>query len=229
MHPLAMLAIYTFVFSQVFKARWSSAGAPQGPLEFAINLFAGLIVFNLASECITRSPLLIPANPNFVKKIIFPLEILSAVNLASSLVHALTSLFVLMIFEILAYGSVQLTVLWLPVVWLPLILLSLSVSWILSAIGVYFRDLGQLSGVFMSALLFLSPIFFPLSALPARWQPFLALNPLSFLIEQTRVVVVSGHAPSFRMLLLVVLMTGLAAELSYRFFMRMKPGFADVI
>ena len=226
--PLAMLAVYTFVFSQVFKARWG--GLEQaGPLGFAVNLFAGLIVFNLFSECVSRAPGLVLANPNYVKKVIFPLEILAVVAVGGSCFHASTSLTVLVIFEVIAFHSIPFTFLWLPLVWVPLVLGCLAVTWILAALGVFLRDIGQIMGVVVSMLMFMSPIFFPVSALPLRWQPVLALNPLAQVIEQTRQVVVAGKPPGAGYLIGGTLLAALACELSYRSFQKAKRAFADVM
>ena len=226
--PLAMLAVYTFVFSQVFKARWG--GLEQtGPLGFAVNLFAGLIVFNLFSECVSRAPGLVLANPNYVKKVIFPLEVLGSVAVGSASFHAMTSLIILIVFELVAFRQLPITLLWLPAVWLPLVLGSLACTWILSAGGVFLRDIGQLIGVALNMLMFLSPIFFPVSALPARWQPILALNPLAQVIEQTRRVAVQGLNPEPGYVLAGTLITGIACELSFRAFHKSKGAFADVI
>jgi lipopolysaccharide transport system permease protein len=226
--PLAMLAVYTFVFSQVFKARWG--GLEQaGPLGFAVNLFAGLIVFNLFSECVNRAPGLVLANPNYVKKVIFPLEVLGSVAVGSAVFHAITSLIILIVFELIAFRQLPITLLWLPAVWLPLVLGSLTCTWILSAGGVFLRDIGQLIGVALNMLMFLSPIFFPVSALPARWQPILALNPLAQVIEQTRRVAVQGLNPGPGYVLAGTLITWIACELSFRAFQKSKGAFADVI
>lgn len=192
--PLAMIAVYTFVFSQVFKARWGSL-EEAGPLGFAINLFAGLIVFNLFSECISRAPSLICMNPNYVKKVIFPLETLGSVAVGNAGFHAITSLTILLLIELLAMHYIPLTIFWLPLVWTPLVLLSMAGTWLLSAAGVFIRDIGQLINVGLNMLMFLSPIFFPVSALPDRWQPILKLNPLAMIIEQTRLVLVQGVRP----------------------------------
>jgi len=146
--PLAMLAVYTFVFSQVFKARWGSL-ENEGPLGFAVNLFAGLIVFNLFAECANRAPTLVLANPSFVKKIIFPLEILAGVSVANAGFHAFTSLIVLAIFELIAFQGLPFTFAWLPLVWLPLILSCLAMTWVIAALGVFLRDIGQLVGVIL--------------------------------------------------------------------------------
>jgi lipopolysaccharide transport system permease protein len=228
LNPLAMLAVYTFVFSQIFQARWGTL-ENAGPLGFAINLFAGLIVFNLIAECVNRAPGLIHANPNYVKKVIFPLEILGAVVVGSALFHAVTSLVILAGFQLLAFRAVPLTYLWLPVVWLPLILTALAVTWLLSALGVFLLDIGQVTVLVMSMLMFLSPIFFPLSALPARWQPVLKLNPLAQVIEQTRAVTINGQHPGALYLLLGTAFSLVACEISFRCFQKAKRAFADVM
>jgi lipopolysaccharide transport system permease protein len=226
--PFAMLSVYTFVFSQVFRSRWG--GLEQaGPLGFAVNLFAGLIVFNLFAECINRAPGLVLANPNYVKKVIFPLEILAGVAVGGAGFHALTSLAVLVIFELLAFHALPITFLWLPLVWLPLMLGCLALTWLLAALGVFLRDIGQLVGVAVSMLMFLSPIFFPVSALPLRWQPLLAINPLAQVIEQTRQVVVAGNPPGAGYLIGGTLLAALACEMSYRSFQKAKRAFADVM
>jgi lipopolysaccharide transport system permease protein len=226
--PLMMLAVYTFVFSTVFKARWS--GLEQaGSIGFAINLFAGLIVFNVFAECATQAPTLILSNANYVTKVIFPLEILGGVSVATALFHACTSTVVLLAFELIATHTVPLTLLWLPFIWLPLALGCLALSWLLSALGVFLRDLGQVMGVAVSMLMFLSTVFYPLSALPPRWQPVLGLNPLVHVIDQTRRVLVQSQAPSLRYIVVGTLLMLALAELSYRLFCRARRGFADVL
>jgi len=226
--PLAMLAVYTFVFSQVFKARWGSLEG-AGPLGFAINLFAGLIVYNMFSECLSRAPNLICANPNYVKKVIFPLETLGSVTVGNAIFHALTSLVILLIFELIAMHQIPITILWLPLVWTPLILITMSGTWLLSAAGVFLRDIGQLINVALSMLMFLSPIFFPISALPEKWQPMLKINPLAVIIEQTRHTAVEGMNPDPLYLTLGIPLCLVICEMSFRIFQKSKKAFADVL
>lgn len=228
LQPIMMLAVYTFVFSTVFKARWPDL-QQAGPLGFAINLFAGLIVFNLASECIGKAPTLILSQPSYVKKVVFPLELLGASAVGAACFHALTSLAVLVMFELIVTGGIPGTMLFLPVVWLPLLGGCLGLAWLLSAAGVYLRDLPQLVNVLLSMLMFLSAVFYPISALPEHWQPLLMLNPLVHVIEATRAVLVRGAPPST-----LYLLTGLPlslgfCELSFRLFQKARRGFADVI
>ena len=226
--PLAMLSVYTFVFSKVFKARWGGL-EETGALGFAINLFCGLIVFNLFSECATRSTGTIIANQNYVKKVVFPIEILSFTTIGSAAFHAITSLLMLFIFELIAFGSIPITVLWIPLVWTPLFLGCLACNWILSAAGVFIRDIGQFIGVAVQMLMFLSPVFFPVTALPMKWQSLLKLNPIAQVIQQSREVIVQGNNPSIEYLIYGIIISGIACEASYRIFCKSKRAFADVL
>ena len=226
--PLAMLAVYTLVFSQVFKARWGTL-EESGALGFAINLFAGLIVFNLFAECINRAGSLITSNTNYVKKVIFPLEILGAVTVGTAMFHAMTSLVILIIFKIIADQHLAFTVLWLPIIWIPLILGTLACTWLLSAAGVFLRDISQIAGLGLNMLMFLSPIFFPIAALPEKLQPFLMINPLAIIIEQTRLVLIRGASPSITYIFFSYLISIAICEYSYRIFSKFKRSFADVM
>ena len=228
LQPLALLGVYTLVFSQIFRSRWGSLEG-TGPLGFAINLFAGLIVFNLFSESISKAPYLVTKNPNYVKKVVFPLEALGVVTVGNSIFHSASRLIILMIFELIAFHKIPLSILWLPIVWIPLILGTLACTWLLSAAGVFLRDIGQLIGVAISMMMFLSPIFYPVSALPEKFQPLLLLNPIAAVIQQTRKVIVLGQAPSLHYVLIGTLATIITCEASYRIFNKSKHAFADVI
>lgn len=228
LNPLLMLAVYTFVFSTVFKARWPDL-QEMGPAGFAINLFAGLIVFNLVAEVLSKAPTLILSQPSYVTKVIFPLELLSSVTVSAATIHAGTSLGVLAAFRLLATGSIPLSTLYLPLVWLPLLLGCLAACWLLSALGVYLRDTNQLVSVLLSALMFMSAIFYPISALPTRWQPVLSLNPIVPIIEQTRWVLIAGHTPSTKFLIIGTLLAIASCEVSFRLFQKARRGFADVL
>lgn len=228
LQPLAMLAVYTFVFSQVFKARWGTLES-RGPLGFAINLFAGLIVFNFFAECLNRAPGLILANPNYVKKVIFPLEVLALVAVGNAGFHAFTSLIVLILFELVALRGLPITYLWLPLVWAPLILGTLALTWLLSAVGVFLRDVGQIVGVAVSMLMFLSPVFFPITALSPELQRFIGINPLAHVIEQTRTITIEGHSPSPAYLITGMVIGLVACEACFRAFQKAKRAFADVM
>jgi len=226
-NPLLMLAVYTFVFSVVFKARWGAGS--DSKTEFALLLFAGLIVFNLFAECINRAPGLIIANVNYVKKVVFPLEILPLVALGSALFHTLISLVVWLIAYIFIFGLPHITILLLPFVFFSLLLFTMGVSWGLSSLGVYLRDVSQFVGIVTTVLMFLSPIFYPASALPEKYRQFLLLNPLFPVIEQTREVLFWGKVPNLIVLSLCMLISIVVAWLGFAWFQKTRKGFADVL
>ena len=226
-NPIFMLVVYTFFFSFVFKARWGEGS--DSKIEFALILFAGLIIFNLFSECIARAPNIILSNANYVKKVIFPLEILPIVNLAAACFHLLISFSVWLIFCLLFFGIPSITVLLFPVILLPMLLLVLGLSWFLASLGVYLRDVSQLTNLLITALMFLSPIFFPLSALPVEIQPYLMLNPLTQEIEMMRGILIWGKAPQWSSYFIYLLFTVFVAWLGFAWFQKTRKGFADVI
>jgi lipopolysaccharide transport system permease protein len=227
-NPIFMLIIYTFFFSVIFKTKWST-GVGEGKTEFAIMIFSGLIIFNLFSESIGKSPTLILNNVNYVKKVVFPLEILSPVSILASTFHALISLVVLLIFIGIVRHNIVPTILYFPLVLLPLLILTLGFSWIFAAIGVYLRDVSQTINLFLSALMFLSPIFFPISILPFKVQKLINLNPLTFIIEQTRAVLILGQQPHWQGLTLYLFVAVLFAVLGLFIFQKSRKGFADVL
>lgn len=226
--PLLMLGVYTVVFGIVFKARWM-ASTSGSVAEFGVVLFTGLFVFALFSECVNRAPSLVLNRANFVKRVVFPLEILPWVALASSLFHAVITLLVLLMAGFLVYGSVPATSPLIVIVLLPLVLFTLGISWMLAAVGVYVRDVAQTVGVITAALMFLSPVFYPVAAVPPGMRSFMAFNPLTIIIEQARDVLIWGKAPDYWALTpylagsLVVAWLGLVA------FQRARVGFADVL
>lgn len=226
-NPLFMLAVYTFVFSVIFKARWSAGS--DSKTEFALVLFAGMIVFNLFAECISRAPGLIVGNQNYVKKVVFPLEILPWVVLGAALFHGAISLGVWLIAYLIFFGLPHATLVYFPLVLLPFWLLIMGLSWALASLGVYLRDVGQFIGLLITVLMFLSPIFFPASALPEAYRPLLYMNPLTPVVEQTRDVLFWGKAPDFAMLGIYLVATSLIAWLGFAWFQKTRKGFADVL
>ena len=226
--PVLMLFVYTFVFSVVFKARWGT-GNNESRADFAIILFAGLIVFGFFSEVVNRAPRQIVTNANYVKKVVFPLEILSWVYLGSVLFHSLVSLAVLLIAQLIINQSIPWTVLLFPLVLLPLIFASLGVAWFLAALGVYIRDIGQITSVITTVLMFLSAIFYPVSALPERYQFWLRLNPLVVIIAESRKVLIFGSVPDWTWLGAALLTGLLIAFAGFWWFQKTRKGFADVL
>lgn len=226
-NPLCMLAVYTFVFSVVFQARWNVAS--ESKTEFALMLFAGLIVFNLFADCVTRAPNLIIANTNYVKKVVFPLEILSFVVMGSALFHFLVSLSVWLLVYAVLFGGVQITAIWLPIFLAPLVLFILGLVWFLASVGVFLRDVGQFIGVLTSVLMFLSPIFYPISALPEQYRQFLMMNPLTPTIEAVRELLFMGTVPSLSMLGIYLLAAMVFFCMGFAWFQKTRKGFADVL
>lgn len=227
LNPLFMLTVYTFVFSVVFKARWDASS--ESKTEFALVLFAGLIVFNLFAECINRAPSLIVSNQNYVKKVVFPLEILPWVSLGAALFHGAVSLGVWLVAYIIFFGFPHATMLYLPLILFPFGLFIMGLSWALASLGVYLRDVGQFIGLLTTVLMFLSPIFYPASALPEAYRTLLYMNPLTPVIEQMRDILFWGKAPNFAMLSIYLISTSLIAWLGFAWFQKTRKGFADVL
>lgn len=226
--PLTLLATYTLVFGSVFKARWPEA-RDGGLHEFALALFCGLIPYNLLAECVQRAPNLVVAVPNYVRKVVFPLEVLPLASLGSALFHAAASLAVLLAAQLAGGLGLSWTALLLPLVLLPLVFLSLGLAWFLASLGVFVRDVGHLVGLLVQVLLFATPIFYPPTALPAPLRPWLALNPLVDVVENLRRVLLWGRLPEWPALGLWLLITLLAMLLGQAWFMKSKRGFADVL
>lgn len=226
-NPVFLLAIYTFVFSEIFKARWTSNS--ESKTEFALLLFAGLIVFNLFSECLNRAPYLIISNVNYVKKVLYPLESIAVVGLISALFHAAVSLIVWLVAYTIFFGIPKITIFYIPFVMFPFCLLVLGISWALASLGVYLRDIAQMIVIMTTAIMFVSPIFYPISSLPLSYQKLLYLNPLTTVIEQMRDVLYFGRTPNFTNLLLYWLAASFVSWGGFVWFQKTRKGFADVL
>lgn len=226
-NPILMLAVYTFVFSEIFKARW--VGMDTGKGGFAILLFVGMIVHGLFAECANRAPSLILTNGNYVKKVVFPLEILPVITLGSALFHSSISLLVLLIAQVILTHAMQWTALLFPLILVPLLLATLGFSWFLASLGVFLRDVGHVIAVLTTVLLFLSPVLYPVAALPEVYQPWLRLNPLTYIIEESRNVLLFGHLPQWDSLGIAMIIGSLIAAAGFWFFQKTRKGFADVL
>ncbi|MBX9914937.1 MAG: ABC transporter permease [Pseudomonadaceae bacterium] len=226
-NPLFMLAVYTFVFSVVFKARWNVGS--ESKTEFALMLFAGLMVFNIFADCINRAPNLIIANTNYVKKVVFPLEILAYVTMGSALFHFLVSLSVWLVAYSLFFGEIHVAAFLLPIVLLPLMLFVLGLVWFLASVGVYLRDVSQFIGVLTSVLMFLSPIFYPITALPEEYRHLLFFNPLTPAIEVVRSLLFLGQVPDLLQLARYYLLAFVFFWMGFAWFQKTRKGFADVL
>jgi len=227
-NPVLMLAVFTFVFSVVFQARWG-VGGEETKTQFAVVLFVGMIVHGLLAEVLNRSPGLILGNVNYVKKVVFPLEILPVVSMGAALFHSLISFGVLLLAFALFNGYLHLTAILAPLVVLPLVILTLGLAWMLASLGVYLRDVGQTIGIITTILLFLAPVFYPISALPEAMRPWIMANPLTFIIEQAREVLIWGRLPNWIGLGLYTLIAMAVAWAGYAWFQKTRKGFADVL
>jgi lipopolysaccharide transport system permease protein len=226
--PMLMLTVYSFVFSVIFASRWPGS-AEGSKLQFAVILFAGMIVFGVFSECVQRAPNLVVSQPNFVKKVVFPLETMAWSTVCAALFHAGISLAVLIVLLALTQGGIPVTALLLPLVLLPLLCLTLGLTRFFSALGVYVRDVGQVLGVAVTALMFLSPLFYPAAALPADFRWLATINPIAFSIEQARDVLIFGRQPHWRALF-IYLIAGVATMwVGFAWFQKTRRGFADVL
>jgi len=228
-NPIIMLTVYTIVFSQVFKARWGNVGGNESKTQFAMVLFVGMIVHGLFSEVLNRAPGLILGNVNFVKKVVFPLEILPVISLGTALFHSLISLIVLLAAFILFNGYVHWTSLLAPLVLLPLLVATIGFAWMLASLGVFIRDVGQTIGIIMTIIMFLSPVFYPMTAVPEAYRPLIMANPLTFIIEQAREVLIWGHLPNWGGLAVYLLVAMGVTWLGFAWFQKTRKGFADVL
>lgn len=226
-HPLLMLVVYTFVFSVVFAVRWP--GGVGSRSEFALVLFAGLIVYNLFAECVNRAPALVLANPNYVTKVVFPLEVLPVVSLLSAAFHAGVSLVVWLGFHVVALGAPPATSVLLPIVVLPLAFLTLGLSWFLASLGVYLRDVSQIVSVFTTVMLFLSPIFYSVKVVPPGFRAWMLANPLTVVVEQSRDVLIWGRAPDWHIWGMHLAISLACLLAGYAWFQKTRRGFADVL
>lgn len=226
-NPVLMLVVYTFMFSVVFKARW--VGGSDSKVEFALIMFTGLLMFNLFSEVISRAPGLILNNANYVKKVIFPLEILPVVALGAAAFHMLVSLVVWLIFFLIFFTMPNWTSLQIILVFIPLVLMTLGLAWLLASLGVYLRDVGQVIGLITSVLMFLSPVFYPVSAIPEKFRGVMQLNPLTYIVEDARNVMIWGKGLDWSQWSYWTAISALVAWLGFAWFQKTRKGFADVL
>jgi len=228
-NPLLLLIVYTFVFSVVFKAKWAGAVPTQSHGDFAVILFAGLIMNNLFAECLNRAPSLVLSNVSYVKKVVFPLETLAVIAFGSATFHLLVSFVVLLIAQMIFLGNIPWTIVYLPMVLVPLALFSLGISWFLAGLGVYIRDTAQAVSLLTIVLTFVSPIFYPLSAIPERMQIYVKLNPMTFVVEETRNVLIFGKSLNWSLWSIYTAIGFVVFVLGIAWFQKVRKGFADVV
>ena len=229
-HPLMMLCVYTFVFSVVFKSRWG-VEVPVGDSKgaFAVIMFCGMTMFNLFSESVCNSCGCITGNPNFVKKVIFPLEILPLTQVATTFILGTAWFILLFIGAWLILGSIHWTMLLLPIVMIPHVIFTTGFAYFVASLGVYLRDTLYIIGIVMQVLFFATPVFYPINAVPPQFRIVLEVNPLTVFIEQARNVFLYGRYPNWEFLGWATIVSLIVLQLGYFFFIRTKRGFADVL
>ncbi len=227
--PLLMLAVYTLVFGVVFATRWPGRVGEGGIGLFALMLLSGLLLQGLLAEVLTRAPLLVVSQPNYVKKIVFPLEVLAWVSLLSSLFHAVAGILLLVVVNGVWGTGFAWTQLLLPLALLPFCVLLMGLSLLIAAFGVFVRDLAQIMGSLVTLAMFLGPIFYPRAAMPETMRPWLALNPITVPLEQARLLLFDGLLPDFAVLAVYASAALSIYGVGLWLFVTLKKGFADVV
>ncbi len=227
--PLVMLAVYTFVFGVVFKARWVAGGMGDSKAAFALIMFCGMTVFNIFSESVNSSVGIVTGNPNYVKKVVFPLELLPVSAVLSACFFGLVWIGILLVGIALCFHEFCLAAICLPLIFIPLILFSCGIAWFVASLGVFLRDLSHVVGILMQVLYFLTPIFYSLEMVPERFRPFLLLNPLTYIVLTTRKVLIFDQWPNWQHFGMIALGSLVVFQLGYFWFMKTKRGFADVL
>ncbi len=226
--PLMMLGVYTFAFGVILNARFGT-DPNEGKMFFALNLFCGLILYDVFSGCVSRAPSLITSNSTYATRVVFPLEILPVALLVGNLITALLGLVILIPMVLIFVPGVSKTIFMFPLVFVPLCALSLGLSWFLASLGVFLRDMGHTVTIFVQLLFFLSPIIFPAGAAPLVIRPYLRLNPFTTILEDARATLIFGQPLQWQWWGLVTLCSLLTMELGYVWFMKSKRAFADVL
>lgn len=225
--PFLMLVVYNFAFGTVMDGRWQQAAGADA--SFAVILFSGLIVHGFFAECLNRAPLLVVSQPNFVKRVIFPLEILPWPMVLSALFHVFMNLLVFVALRLVMDGAFSHTIFLFPIVLLPLMIGMLGVSWFVASLGVYVRDITQVTPVLATAMLFLSSALMPVQAVPAEYRWIFASNPLTPVIEQARDVMLWSRMPDWLLFGKSLAVSLLVLYVGRSFFQATRRGFADVL
>lgn len=225
--PLLMLVIYTVAFGQIFGSRWQQGTGDTA--AFGLVLFLGIMVHGFFAECLTRAPRHVVENANYVKRVVFPVHVLSWVTVLSGAFHLLMNLVVFAVLCLFINGSFSPWIVLVPLVVAPLALMTVGVCWVVSSLGVYVRDLQQAVPVVATAMLFLSSAIIPVDALSPRYQAIFRANPLTFFIDQVREVALWGRLPDWEGLGLRYVVALVIVYACYAWFRAVRRGFADVL
>ena len=221
--PLLTLGVYAVVFGIILTPRWPNM---NDPAQFTLILFSGLLVFNFFSECISRAPSLIVSNANYVKKVVFPIEVLIWVPIGTALFHLLLGIMAWTFLGLILGNKLNLTMLVIPLAVLPLTMFTAGICWFLAALGVFVRDVGQLIGVSVQLLLYLGPIIYPREILPERFQWLMSINPITIPVEQFRNILNYGVSLDLTTMAIYMIVSLLFVWLGKTFFEKTRHGFA---
>lgn len=225
--PLMMLCVYTFVFGCVFKARWGVENETNS--AFAVIMFCGVVFYTLFSESILSNCSVILANPNYVKKVIFPLELLPFAQVCSTFLVGLVWILLLFLGVVFIYGNLSWNMLFMPLLLLPLFLLTCGISYFVASLSVYIRDTPYVVGVLLQIMFFMTPIFYRVEAVPERYRLPLQLNPMTLIIDEARKVFIYGAPLNWYLWAISMIVSLAAYHLGFAWFYKTKRGFADVL
>lgn len=231
LNPLLMLAMYVVVFGFIFRSKFN-AFPHETPVDYSLAVFMGLILFHLTADTIAAAPTYIITNPNLVKKVVFPLEILPLANTSATWFHFGIS-FVLLLIACFVTGRPPSAsgLLWLPIILAPHVLFTVGLSWILAALGVFFRDISQVVGFTSQVLLYASGVFIPVHAMqtyPLLWN-ILKWNPLLHTVELSRRALLWDQPIDFQFLGYTWIAGTAVFLFGAWFFKKWQPAFADVL
>jgi lipopolysaccharide transport system permease protein len=226
LHPLLLLLVFSLISGSAFGGRWPGSGHDVHAIPLAI--YCGLVIFSPFSEILSGAPRLLQNHTSYVKKIVFPTQLLPLMMVLSATLHASINM-VLLLAALALFAQWHASLLLLPLVLLPAFLLACGMAWLLATLGVFVRDLVHVMPVFTQVLLFLSPVFYPAGIIPEQWQWLYQLNPLAAIIENLRRVALHGQPPLWDVLAVTFVVGMLALLLGYAAFRHSQEEFADVL
>lgn len=225
--PLFMMVMYTYVFSEIFHPAWGEQ--PGSKYEYALVIFCGLSAFNMFSEVMTKSCSIVMGNVNYVKKVIFPLELLPLTVTITAFANCLISYGILLVGNLLLNHTIYITSLELILQFIPLFLSCLGTAYALSALAVYFKDIVNAISILVMILMYASPIFYSLETAPKQFQVLAAVNPLASVIENARRACLYGEHMVLGSYMISLGVAVVILLLGYLIFNRLKDGFADIL
>lgn len=226
LNPLLLTLTYYFVFGVVMQSRFPGDPTREG---FVLYFLAGMLPWLAMSETLGRSPSVIVEHFNFIKKLIFPSEILPAIRTMAALVSEAVALAIFLGLLLITRGEIPISVFWLPVLIVPQVLLTLGLSYLLAATGAFLRDLSQIIGFVLTLWFFITPICYPDTSLPPQLLPILGKNPVYALVRAYRAVLLEGHAPEWAALWKLWLLSIVVFFIGQRWFSKLQKSFADVL